>query len=282
MDQRRMLSVVIPAHNEAGYIEACLRGLFAQRFAEPVAREIIVAANGCSDETVGIAQGLAGQADAAGWSLTVLDLPEGGKPHALNNADDVATGSLRVYLDADVICSPDLMAQIVGALGQPGAIYASGTLVVAPAKSWVTRRFAHLWSRLPFMTMDVPGAGLFAVNAEARARWDQFPRIISDDGYVRLLFKPTERVKVPASYLWPMVEGFGALVRVRRRQDAGIREIGEKFPGLPENEGKAPVRLVDHLRLFLGAPLSYLVYVSVILCVRFSGRASGQGWDRGR
>lgn len=282
MGQRRMLSVIIPAHNEAGYIEACLKGLFTQRFTEPISPEIIVAANGCSDETVGIARGLVEQAEAAGWALTVLDLPEGGKPHALNNADTVATGSLRAYLDADVICSPDLMAQIVQALDRPGPVYASGTLVVAPARSWITRRFAYLWSRLPFMTMDVPGAGLFAVNAEARARWEKFPHIISDDGYVRLLFKPSERVKVPASYLWPMVEGFGALVRVRRRQDAGIREIGEKFPNLPENEGKAPVRPVDHLRLFLGAPLSYLVYVSVILCVRFSSRASSQAWDRGR
>jgi len=275
-----MLSVIIPACNEADYICPCLEALLAQTIAGPV--EIIVAANACTDETVAIARGLADRVGARGWTLVVLDIAEGGKPNALDQGDAAATGGMRLYLDADVICSPDLLSEIHRALDRPEAVYGSGQLVVAPARSWITRRFADLWSRLPFMTTDVAGAGLFAVNAAGRARWGNFPRIISDDGYVRLLFRPGERLKVAASYLWPMVEGWRALVRVRRRQDAGMREIAEKYPALLANEGKARVRLADHLRLFRETPVSYLVYVAVRLAVRFGGPGRYGDWRRGR
>lgn len=274
-----MLSVIIPACNEADYIGPCLEALLAQTITGPV--EIVVAANGCTDATVAIARGHADRAAARGWRLVVLDITQGGKAGALDRGDAAATGEMRVYLDADVTVAPEMLAALRAVLARPEPAYASGELVVAPAKSWVTRRFADLWRRLPFMTTDVPGAGLYAVNAAGRARWARFPRIISDDGYVRLLFRPGERHRVGASYLWPMVEGLRALIRVRRRQDAGMRELEETFPELMANEGKAALRPADHLRLFAAAPVSYLVYTGVILAVRLGG-LSGRAWDRGR
>ena len=42
------LSVIIPACNEAGYIEACLHSLLAS---EPAQFEVLVVANGCTDDT---------------------------------------------------------------------------------------------------------------------------------------------------------------------------------------------------------------------------------------
>lgn len=276
-----MLSVIIPAHNEEAYLGSCLAALMAQE-GETGPLEIVVVANGCTDSTVAVAEGFRDQGAARGWTFTVLDIPASGKPGALDSGDAAATGACRVYLDADITCSPGLLAQIRAALDRPEAVYASGQLVVAPAKSWITQRFANLWSRLPFMIQDVPGAGLFAVNAAGRARWQSFPRIISDDAYVRLLFQPHERTRVDAPYLWPMAEGFTTLVRVRRRQDTGIQEIAEKFPDLLANEGKAEVCLPDHLRLFLAAPVSYLVYVSVIVTVRLGGRRNYTAWSRGR
>lgn len=274
-----MLSIIIPAYNEADYIGSTLEALLAQKLAPGLKLEIIVAANGCTDDTVAIATGFTERVQARGWHLEVLDISQGSKPNALNQADAIATGETRIYLDADITCSAELLEQLAAALDRPEPAYASGQLVVAPAKSWVTRRFADLWSRLPFMTEDVPGAGLFAVNGAGRKRWDLFPQIISDDGYVRLQFGPEERIKVEASYLWPMVEGFQALVRVRRRQDAGMLEVAEKYPALLANDPKSPV---DHPRLFLTAPLSYLVYVSVILSVRMAGPGSYANWSRGR
>ncbi len=277
-----MLSVIIPANNEEAWIGGTLDALLAQEPETLDDVEIVVAANGCTDRTVEIARGFEARARARGWRLVVLDIAEGSKPNALDEGDRAATGDMRVYLDADIVCSARLLSNLRDALDQSEPVYASGELVVAPAQSWVTRHFADLWRRLPFVTTDVPGAGLYAVNAAGRARWDTFPRIIADDGYVRLLFRPEERVKVQGTFLWPMVEGFSKLVRVRRRQDAGVQELAETFPHLLANEGKRPLRPMDHLRLFFAAPTSYLVYVTVRLAIRLGRQRNDRSWSRGR
>lgn len=282
-----MLSVIIPANNEEAYLGACLDGLAAQSLdpARTGGAEIVVAANGCSDRTVAIAESYRDRFAARGWRLVVLDIPEGSKPGALNRADATAaplgeTG-IRAYLDADVVLSPDVLAQIAEVLDTPLPRYASGQLRVAPASSWVTRHFARVWQALPFMTEGVPGAGLFAVNAAGRARWDLFPKIISDDTYVRLLFTPEERIGVPAAYVWPMVEGFAGLVKVRRRQDVGVAEVADLYPELMGNEGKAPMTPGRTLGLALRMPVSFAVYAAVLVRVKAT-RGSRGDWRRGR
>lgn len=279
-----MLSIIIPANNEQDFIGRCLGALLAQDLdpARTGGVEVVVAANACTDATVAVAEAMAPDFAARGWELLVLDIPEPGKLNALNRADVTVRGDIRVYLDADVICSPALIGQLAGALRTPAPRYASGTLQVAPARSWVTRHFARVWINVPFMKTNVPGAGLFAVNAAGRARWGAFPAIISDDGFARLQFSPEERIKVPAPYSWPMIEGFRGLVKVRRRQDRGVQELEEKFPEIVGNESKPPLRPGDYLRLFIGQPVSFLVYVWVILAVRYGPRDQAAGWTRGR
>lgn len=283
MTSTTALSVIIPANNETGYIAACLRSL-ARQTLDPVPDrtcEIIVAANACTDSTVAEAEAERPVLQQAGWRLTVLDIDRPGKLNALNRAEDIATGRVLVYLDADVTLGPGMIAALLATLDTDAPLYASGHLVVAPARSWVTRRFATTWQKLPFMTSNVQGAGLFAVSRAGRARWGRFPDIIADDGFVRLMFAPRERIKVDAAYHWPMVEGFARLVQVRRRQDAGVRELAARYPGIMHNESKAPMRLRDHLRIFAQGPVSYTVYVTVMLAVKVGHRAPG-GWTRGR
>lgn len=271
------ISILIPANNEEGYIGPCLEALLAQETTRPA--EIIVSANACTDATVGIARGYAARFEGRGWRLEVLDSEIGGKPGALNRADAVATGDIRVYLDADVVMSPPLLEELARTLDGPEPRYASGKLVVSPATSPITRAYGRIWVRLPFMAEGVPGAGLFAVNAAGRARWGEFPRIISDDTFVRLQFEPGERLPVPSPYTWPLVEGFSALVRVRRRQDAGVAELERIYPGILEREGKAPLTPGYIMRLALTDPVGLAVYIAVSLAVR---RRRGTEWSRGR
>lgn len=273
------LSVLIAARNEEKYISACLDALLAQKQAAgPV--EIIVAANACTDRTVLVAQKRCAEFAARGWELIVLDLPEGGKLGALNAAEARARGAGLVYLDADVQCEPDLLGQLAQALAVPEPRYATGTLAVMPARTWVTRAYADVWTRLPFVKGGAVGAGLFALNRSGRARWDTFPDIISDDTFVRLHFSPDERIEVPALYHWPMVEGFTNLVRVRRRQDTGVAEIYRLYPTLAANEAKTPLGWRGLAGLFVAAPLGFLVYLSVHVCVRL--QRSSSDWTRGR
>lgn len=271
-----MLSVIIPASNEQDYIGPCLAALFASG---PMGAEVVVVANGCRDATAARALAMQDRALAAGWALTVLDLPQGSKPAALNAGDALAKGGLRAYLDADVIVSPALMAELQTALTTDQPRYATGTARIPAARSAITRAYARFWQCLPFARSNAPGYGLFAVNAAGRARWGGFPAIISDDTFVRLQFAPQERIQCPASYDWPMIEGFAALTRVRRRQDAGVAEIDRLYPGLRGQEGKARLGKAGLIRLALRDPLGFAVYGAVSLAVRLR---RGSGWTRGR
>lgn len=275
------LSIIIPACNEAAHIDACLASILAQNGVADGALQVIVSANACTDETVPIARALSTSFAARGWDLVVLDSPEGGKPGALNRADAEAKAPARAYIDADIRLDPDLLVQVLEVLARPEPTYVTGRMHIARAKSWVSRRYGALWSQLPFMRPGTAqGAGFFAVNAAGRARWDVFPDIIADDGFVRWNFAPEERVEVAAGYSWPLVEGFSALVRVRRRQDAGGAQLRRLYPALEANEGKPGVPRREHLRLAATMPVSYAIYVAVQLMVR-RGAADETAWERG-
>lgn len=282
-----MLSVIIPANNEEALIGACLSSILASDSpACPV--EIVVVANGCTDRTAAVAQGFVSQAEARGWKMQVLDLTQGGKMRALNAGDAAASLPWRAYLDADVMLSRGLLNQLCHALDGPKARYASGTLRIT-AQGTISKAYAATYRKVPFMANGVPGCGLFAVNAAGRARWGKFPDIISDDTYVRLLFRPEERVAVRASYDWPIVEGFRALVKVRRRQDRGVRQVAALFPDLMQNEDKTRLGLRGIVHLAARNPVGFAVYSGVALAVRLGDRqrdlAAGAAlpdWSRGR
>ena len=168
--------VIIPANDEAGWIDACLEALLAQEDAGPV--EVIVAANACADGTEARAAAHAPAFAARGWRLDVLSILRPGKLGALDAADAaiaarVAGGAAegpRAYLDADVVMAPEMLAQLRAALDVDAPRYATGTIEVAPARTLATRAYARVWARTPFVRGGAVGAGLFAVNPAGRAR----------------------------------------------------------------------------------------------------------------
>lgn len=274
-----MLSVIIPASNEEAWIGRCLDAVLASA-PVPGGAEVVVVANGCRDRTAATARARADRATAAGWGFTVLDLAQGSKPGALNAGDAAASGDLRAYLDADCVVTPGVFAALVRALDGAAPRYAGATPVIPRPRSRVTRAYARFWQRLPFARSVAPGFGLFAVNAAGRARWAEFPRIISDDTFVRLQFQPGERVQVPDRYDWPMIEGFGALVKVRRRQDAGMAELAALHPEILSREGKARLTPGALAGMALRDPLGFAVYAAVSVAVR--RRRGGADFTRGR
>ncbi len=271
-----MLSVIIPASNEEAWIWRCLAAVLASD-PVPEGAEVIVVANGCRDATAAVARAVA---VPAGWRLRVLELAEGSKPMALEAGDAAARGAIRVWLDADCVVSPPLLAQVAAVLARPEAAYAGATPVIPRPRSRLSRAYARFWSRLPFNRMVAPGYGLYAVNAAGRARWGAFPRLISDDTFVRLQFTAAERFQVPATYEWPIAEGFAALVRVRRRQDAGMRELAARFPDILAREAKPRLGRGEVLRLALRDPAGFAAYAAVSLAVRL--RRGGTAFTRGR
>ncbi len=276
MNARNAASVIIPAHNEAEYLVDCLHAVLASSDLGAAQIEILVVANGCTDDTARIAREIGVRAQVP---LHVIETPQGDKLHALRLGDQAAVHGTRIYLDADVIVSGELIAALIAALAVDEPRYASGAPLIASARSAVTRVYARFWQTLPFMRQSAPGFGLFAVNAAGRARWEDWPQIISDDTFVRLHFAPYERVRVAQGYSWPMVEGFCNLVRVRRRQDRGVAEIAARYPQLLRNDDKRGVGVGGLLCRALRDPVGFAVYGGVALATRLPGQG---GWTRGR
>lgn len=277
LNQNFILAVVIPAHNEERWIGACLDAIIGSK--GPDHAQVIVVANGCTDRTGDVARGYAADFAARGWHLDVVELAEGSKIAALNAGDAIARAPVRAYLDADVVVDGDVLGQLAQFLQQDGAAYASGTLEIPDPDSALSRAYARIYRRVPFIRQGVPGCGLFAVNAAGRARWGDWPAIISDDTFARLQFAGAERHAVPGRYRWPLVEGWPALVRVRRRQNIGVDEIREKFPALVANDDSVTPGLGGKLGLALRDPFGFAVYAGVALATKFGGDA---GWSRGR
>lgn len=90
------LSVVIPAHNEAAQISACLKSV---AFAD----EVIVVADNCTDETVKLARENGAKVIEGAWEI------EGPRRHA---ALDVVTGDWVLEVDADERATPELGKEI--------------------------------------------------------------------------------------------------------------------------------------------------------------------------
>lgn len=272
------LTVIIPASNEQDYIGDCLNSVLTQKTTAEI--QAIVVANGCHDATAHAAGRHKPAFATRGWQLQVEELTAGGKIGALNHGDACAIHDCRLYLDADIRMDPAMIQALMQVLDTAEPRLAGGRLVVAPAASAVSRAYGRFWSRLPFMTENLTAAGLFAVNAAGRARWQQFPQVISDDTFVRLNFAETERQRVNVDYRWPLAEGFQRLVRVRRRQDRGVAEIAERFPDLMANQGHSRPDRQQLLRLAASDPIGFSCYSAVALAVRL-GRNATQ-WERGR
>ena len=128
----------------------------------------------------------------------------------------------------------------------------------------------------------MPGCGVYSVNAAGRTRWGSFPDITADDIFVRFHFAPDEMHGVPATYSWPITEGFGNLVRVRRRQNQGLAQMHRQFSDLAKGMERTAPHGAETLRLFLQDPLGFVIYASVALTVRLPLFRNRSKWDRGR
>ena len=273
-------SVLIPAHNEVAFLPACLEALLASDPAKGMV-EVVVIANGCTDGTADLARSFEAAFKTKGWPLIVLDLAQGGKLNAWNMGEAAAQGNALIYLDADVSVSPRLIAQLDEVLDSDTPRYASGRPNVTTAGNWVTETYTRFWMTTPFMVHGVPGFGVFAMNRAGRARWADWPDIISDDTFARLSFTQDERLSVPATFDWPMIEGFSPLVQVRRRQDAGVAEIVQRYPKMMANDDVHD-QTVPMWRRALRDPMAFVVFVYVRLAIRLPILRSGNRWARGR
>lgn len=98
-----MLSVIIPACQEDGYIAKTLNSLYNQDFGD---FEAIIVCNGCTDNTAGIAKG---------YPVKLFSLKEGDVSAARNFGAKNSSGRRLVFLDADIRVTKDTLKAIAEA-----------------------------------------------------------------------------------------------------------------------------------------------------------------------
>lgn len=177
-------SVIIPAHDEAAVIDRALAALTATPHPDPI--EIVVVANGCTDDTAARARAYAG--------VTVVEIATPSKIAALNAGDDAATLFPRMYLDADAGVDLPTLAALADVLVSTPAEIASPRLVVdASHASWIVRQHYRIWELSGYRTAAHIGSGLLGMSHEGRARFGAWPDVIADDRFAQQLFAPDER-----------------------------------------------------------------------------------------
>jgi glycosyltransferase involved in cell wall biosynthesis len=274
-----MLSVIVPAHNEETVIRRCLLALTEP--AAPGEMEIVVVCNGCSDRTAQVARGF-------GASVTVIETPVASKVHALNLGDEAARSFPRFYIDADVVLPLAALRQLAAVLSD------RETLAVAPrfrmdsgAASWFVRAFYAVNDLMPSSREGIGGSGVYGLSEQGRARFDRFPELTADDGFVRLQFSPSQRVTVEDCFssvtaprtLWE-------LIRIKTRSHYGNMELQAKFPQLwTNNRGQSNGGALKRLAMRPAWWGKLAVYVFVKTVARWRawrrfGRGHAVAWER--
>ncbi len=224
-----MISVVIPAHNESRTIGRCL-GAMIDRLAEKEL-EIVVVCNGCNDNTAEIARSF-------GPPVQVVETDVASKSVALRMGDEAATAFPRFYVDADVELSIDSIRRVSDALLQGPWLAAAPRMKVDLAdRKWAVRAYYAIWTRLPYHTSGMIGSGVYAVSEAGRRRFDTFPDIISDDGFVRRQFNPEERGSVEdTSFTIRAPETLAGVVKIKTRSQKGAVQLERAYPELASND----------------------------------------------
>lgn len=157
---RPLVSVLIPARNEAAVISGCLESLLAQDYSN---LEFLILNDQSTDDTGAIIAQFAVQ-DERLHCLQGSDLPEGwlGKPWACSQLAGAAKGDLLLFMDADVRLHPRCLTDAVSAL-----LWEDADLI-----SVLPREFTGTWGErltVPMMAWSI--YSLLPLTLAHRVQW---------------------------------------------------------------------------------------------------------------
>ncbi|WP_204163852.1 glycosyltransferase [Nocardioides solisilvae] len=212
-------SVVIPAHNEARTIGRNLAALRAG--ARELDLDVVVVCNGCTD-------GTAEAARAADPAARVIEIPQPSKTEAVRVGNAATSVFPRVHLDADVELSGTDLRVLLEPLARGEA------LATAPRRRlprdgcsrWV-EWYYDVWEELPQVRAGLFGRGVVAVAADAQARIERLPTLMSDDLAIsEVLDREERRVVEGATVVVHPPRTLRDLVRRRIRVATGNVQAG--------------------------------------------------------
>lgn len=139
------LAVLIASHQRRERLGRCLDALAAQTL-DPSDFEVIVADDASSD---GTAAAVEAYAEEAPFRLRVLRLAKMGKPAALNEAIAACEARICLFLDDDVIASPQLLAEHLAAARETPRALAIGRLIQRQPSDddWFAHAYTASWNQ---------------------------------------------------------------------------------------------------------------------------------------
>lgn len=266
------LSIIIPVYNEERVLKPTLDALRSASLGFNA--EVIVACNGCRDESYSIASNHP-------VCTRVLDLPQASKTFALNEAERYATAFPRLFLDADIEIRSRCIATIVtAAANAPEVLFIGlGSETDLSHSSALVRAYYQFWLSLPYVGRKCVGSGAYVLTQMGRSRFQQYPEVIADDEFVRRHFLPNEMnflqeklvlVRAPRN-----LHNLTA-VRVRGRQ--GAYQLNEMFPELaPPKSNRRMLEALSHQLKNPRLWFSGLVYAALSVMVRIKARRAYDG-----
>ena len=220
-----MPTVIIPAHNEAVSIRETLRDLLP--VLDDSVMQIIVVCNGCTDDTAALVKSFDPR-------IGVVEMSVGSKPDALNEGDRIAMNFPRIYMDADVQVNGADLLRLVDFMDRTGALAAAPTAKMDfSGSSWGVQAYYKVWFSLPYVQSGMVGCGAYVLSEVGRKRFDKFPDIISDDGFVRAHFTEEERpVFEDCTVVVSAPRVLSGLIKIKTRSRLGGRQLREQYPSL--------------------------------------------------
>lgn len=222
-------AIIIPAYNEAEFIDVALRALLSCGTLRKV--KVVVAANGCTDNTAEIARKTLADVQASSH-VQVLDLPEGSKIKAIRAAEALLPPGARLYLDADAICPAETAVSLlraVGATPTDAPVVKVAHQVAVPSRkvdtskitSAATRAFTDYFYDLPWVKQQTTGRAAYALSADIRATFDEFPDVVADDRWATASLSEYRPAFVSESVTIFPAETLPSLLAGRRRVYVG-------------------------------------------------------------
>lgn len=265
-----MISVVVPAHNEAPVIGRLLRGLLAG--AEPSEMQVVVVPNGCTDDTAAVAEG---------YGVEVVALEQAGKYAALRAGDERVTGTDVVYLDADVEIGGADVRRLGEALREPGVLAVAPEREVATGRSsWPVRWYYDVWQQLPGVREGLYGRGVLAVTGEARERLRAVPDVMGDDLAASVAFASGERRVVPGTRVVVHPPRTVAdLIRRRIRSVTATTQLRRSLPTAVDSARTSRADLLGILRRRPSDAPKLAVFLAITVVSRWRARRSVRAGD---
>lgn len=180
-----MPTIIIAACNEESIIRDTLRSL--TKGCEDGDYQILVVCNGCSDSTGKIIQ-------QEFNSVIYASIDQASKALAIRYAESLSPGFPRLYLDADIkLKAADAKALFdIGTEQMAPALIIPSSTVITEQSQTAVKRFYKAWYNTRFVQQLGFGAGAYLINKAGRMRFNVWPRLIADDGFIRSQFNTSE------------------------------------------------------------------------------------------